>query len=331
MLRTPQSIDLALRNGERIFDKVNYPFIIAAQRLEFVLPGIIAVPLIWVMTAPIVALTLFAIRLGATVIAVVKSPVASVVAIPTNWWRVVGCIDTLHPPETLPGYLVSEHNRWKKELLVNPIEPFVETIREKRSGLEYWIVLPFILSIIMFFLVLPAIVYRWSLKGSSLIYLPLLWVVRASAGGDIKRRLNDICELSFQKFRRWFGFVVIVFLMSKLFAIKMWQTLNDAWLHVDPYGFLTLFVAPIDFPRWQLASATNGLLAWVALFIAEAALRNGAEADSISVSDLHVVMIRIIWFVGSILSFYTLTVLVYNVGTLQWDLVPIGESWFPWQ
>lgn len=331
LLRTPQSVELAFSMGKPIYEITSEWFFDAIDNIR---NETIQNILIVILSGPVIGLVLMGIRFTATVIAVIKAPVKSVRTMPINWWRIVGCVDSFHPPETLPGYEPKTHQDWNEaEHFLYPHEFILSTAQKQEEEEEaflkvlVWLITPFIFSGFILFLVLPALIYRWSLKGSSLIYLPLIWIVRLTTRENVKRLLLDIRDLTFHKLRRLLGLFMIVFLISKLFVAAIWDYLSATWLKMDPYGFVAIFVAPTEIPRWQIASATNGLLVWITLFIAEFALRDQRESD---VSKGYVIAIRSIWFIGSILTFYTIAILIYNAWTLQWDLVPIGEKWFPW-
>ncbi len=224
----------------------------------------------------------------------------------------------------------------KKALWVE-FEAFVDPMRELPNiyfqmprNHDDWFAALFLMPMLIIFIVLPAFLYRLSLKGSSIIYLPLLWIVRISMGGDVRSRMEEIKDLSFHKLRRWFGFLIIIFLVSKLLLAKLWDNANHLWLSNDAYGFVSLFIAPLEIPRWQIASATNGLIVWMIFFIAEFALHNANRNNLPVISKGYDVAVRVLWFLGCILTLYTLSILLYNAGTIQWGFIPIGEDWFPW-
>ena len=40
---------------------------------------------------------------------------------------------------------------------------------------------------------------------------------------------------------------------------------------------------------------------------------------------------RIAATVSKVLSLYTVSILTYNAAAIEWDLIGIGEQWFPWE
>jgi hypothetical protein len=335
LLRTPRSVDWALKRANVPTTFLNYfDFVERIKKQPTTLRGMLrvtAIFLIFLASIPFIGLILLGIRFLATAITVTKAPIVSVLAIPTNWWRIVGCVDSFHPPEPLPGYL-AQREQYERidETFVNPWQGLKNTMTENNNYID--IITNILISpIFVIFIIIPTLVYRWSLKGSSVIYLPLLWVVHTVAGGSLRQRFIDICSLSFYRFRRWFGGFIIFFVMSKLLAATFWKKIYETSLNHDPYGFLTLFVAPLEVPRWQLASATNGLLAWLVFFVAEVALSRDDESNIIDIGNGYVIAIRSLWLISSILTLYILMIIFYNVATLQWNLLSIGEHWFPWQ
>lgn len=340
LLRTQESTEFALKFGEPIVKKVDGVNVDLSKLMEEKLPFAIAIPLtlpVLVMTAISIGISFFVIKFIATIIHIFKSPLRVLLAIPVNWWRIVGCLDIFHSPETLPGYISNrEKSAWRNEDYVLPTTFLIVIYRDLKAedtiGRFFGaFIYPVFVVPFLIFIILPAYLYRWSLKGSAVIYLPLLWVVHTFAGGEIGKRLRGVKDLSFHKLRRWFGVLVIAILLSKVFLFTYWEYIYQWGLQADPYGFVALFVAPLELPRWQIASALNGLFAWIVLFIAEAALHGKDQEPSLEVGKGYTFAIRVFWLLGSLLTLYTVSILIYNAMTLQWGMIPIGENWFPWQ
>ncbi len=326
LLRTPQSVDQSLRtspklldHGEKLVDKIEN----AAP--DGTLPDKLCIIILFIY----VSILLFGLKVYTTITVAFKFPLTVVREIPKNWWRIVGCMDTWHPPEVLPGYIANKekYDKWDT-IFVAPIEDIRDEFFQWPDSLDQMAIQFIAVPAAFIVFVVPSIAYRWSLKGSCLIYLPILWLVHTATGGTARERFADLCKLSFYRFRRWFGVAVIIVVASKIFAASIWQDLNETISKYDTSHFLSLYLAPLEIPIWQLASAVNAILAWLTLFIAETALQRASKGAQIS--GASIVTVRALWFIGGVLTVYTVMCLAYNVITLEWDLIPIGNRLFPW-
>jgi hypothetical protein len=134
----------------------------------------------------------------------------------------------------------------------------------------------------------PAFIYRFSVKSTALIYLPLLWVIRSSTrpNGDFRQwfelQRRDVLEA----WRRWYS-IGSTFV---LFAVPLWLFLfvNDMWTSLlqtvtknqDPTvraaTALFVFLTPdtITFRSWHLARLANLFLTlWLWVYIERTAVR----------------------------------------------------------
>jgi hypothetical protein len=130
-----------------------------------------------------------------------------------------------------------------------------------------WLIflLPFLLIILF-----PAVLYRWSLKSTALIWSPLLWIAgQISEVADLPRFLRDVVRLTFYKLSRLYSGIVIL-----LFAGKIWLffAFSQVAHSLDSFpGWIVLghYVLPDEIPLWHMAAALNAVLAWVIFFQAE--------------------------------------------------------------
>nr|VFK16189.1 MAG: hypothetical protein BECKFM1743B_GA0114221_104071 [Candidatus Kentron sp. FM] len=107
--------------------------------------------------------------LGMRILATLFHPVRGIKELPANWRRMLLAMDSAHAPELVPGLSA------KIEGLSLP--GFVEDIRAGDWGER----LVAILLIPIWFL--PGLLYRWSLKSTCWLYLPLIYL-----GGGLRRR-----------------------------------------------------------------------------------------------------------------------------------------------
>ena len=152
-------------------------------------------------------------RIAGVGVAMLRHPLASLHAIPRNWRRAALATDLHHPPEIVPGVETTE--AFSAFRLQNIFSTFRENPSEPMgympwgARLIYWILVGFWL--VAWFA--PALFYRWSLKSTSVVYLPLLWAaLKGRRGADTAaQRLDTIATDQAERLVRWYaGFVLIV-------------------------------------------------------------------------------------------------------------------------
>lgn len=334
LLRTEESVQWAFVHlgwMDTFVDYVGQPLFWFSKKRDFIgsiviIRGIMI--LYSILFLLISRLLYFALRIAATVTCCCIHPLTTIMTIPSNWWRIVGCTDTMHRPELLPGYF--QDPTLKEKYDFSEFDP-VDWLRTLKKD-DGWRDFIFYAVLITPFFILPTLLFRWSLKGSSIIYLPLLWLVAVALKGDIWDRLANICQVAFFKARRWFALLVILFVASKLFAEPLWQWIAERWPAVTTSPLATIYIASEEIPRWQLVSAVNGLLVWLVFFVADYALAHRENTHGTQVVPIVEGVLRLVWLISGVLTLYTVTILIYNVFTIEWThLTPIGTKWFPWE
>jgi len=56
-----------------------------------------------------------------------------------------------------------------------------------------------------------AVLYRFSVKSTCIVYLPLLWIIRNPPDESLYDQLSDITESEIERLKRWYSGFVIVF------------------------------------------------------------------------------------------------------------------------
>ena len=197
---------------------------------------VLAVPLLFrglaVISASLAGLFLtmvaLALRCWATICTAIRSPVESIANIPLNWWRIVGCVDLYHPPEPIPGYLTSGRATPTPHSLLDPLGHLLYSRGEWVNSL-----------------------FRWSLKGSALIYLPILWIVHRAVGGDFSNRLRNETTWAVYKCRLLVSAVVVMFVGSKVLLFPLWKNYGPQLQEFSDSRFIELFVAPLHVGNWR--------------------------------------------------------------------------------
>jgi hypothetical protein len=237
---------------------------------------------IWVISLPFVSIFL---KIYSTVRSLFLRPLISIEAIPYNWRRAVLCVDTIYPPEILPG---AERLCKRSKFRDFPtLRRYADAFRDNLGFTD----LLFLASAGLFvgFTLFASIVYRFSLKSTALIWSPLLWVVWDARGSGVARvDLKHILDRPLYKVMRAYSaliailFAVKIALLFKIQAVV--EALNDA---LESKG-IYLYVAPHMLPSWQLAAVINALLAWLLYLFAEKQLAAREIGDPTAFSDGNV-------------------------------------------
>jgi len=120
------------------------------------------------------------------------------------------------------------------------------------------------------FVGIAALLYRWSLKSTAIIWSPFLWMAgQISEVDDLPRFLRSVVLLSFHRLSRIYSAFVLLFFAAKMALFVVFDQIENTIKLLPGWDVLRHFVAPEDVPLWQVAGALNGVLAWVILFLAE--------------------------------------------------------------
>lgn len=291
------------------------------------LPSIVRGPLgfsILLVGAPFI---LLGIRAAATVFGLVLHPIDSIKAIPKNWRRTTLSVDAFAHPEVLPPTTYFEANAGgtQFELIGGQVWEFA---RKTASPVRRLMML--VMLVIWF---LPAYLYRWALKSTSLIYTPLLWVVWSTFKKiqSLEARVEWIRKSDVSRVLTFYSAIVLGAFLLKLVLMTATASFAEFWNSTDAARFAAIYVAPQEIPIWQFVAAVNSLSALVVFFLAsEAWLRIAQRTPWPNVYVENA--IRTMTFVRSIFSLYTIACVLYI--TVQhasdWNLPRLGTRLFPW-
>ena len=294
---------------------------------------------IWMLmitSATIAGVISIGVRVVATVVILLRHPIESISSIPKNWWRYVACIDIFHPPQLLPGVLECSDNTLFKRYPLSMgmlTSSKVAVTMVHICGPEIPLYVSNDQRIVGFykFFYIPSILYRWSLKGSSLIYSPLLWVANSLSNKDLWVQIDEILHLKINKIIRVYSLIILLFLFSKAFFSTLWNSFLVSLPSINDRVLMEAFIVPNSFPYWQIASGINASLAWVLLIVLDYAWLKHQRAAHVSVR-IYSVIIKIFSFIRTVLSIYTIAITIYIAVTLYGyiELPQIENKWFPW-
>ena len=260
----------------------------------------------------------FAVRFGATLISFLSHPIESLCAIPANWRRVVLATDSATVPEFLPGDSlgpVTVLEQWHSE-----------------DALNRWFSITLTLGTYPF-----AAAYRWSVKATCLIYLPLIWLISKarSAPASVTQALDDFQVSDVRRIRLVVSVGVLLALAGKIALMLTVAGFVGWWNEHKILLFLKPLVAPQTLPLWQLASALNSVLAIIMWFYARH-VKHLATTHRQPSDRTLLLLWRVYSTVALSLSLYTIacTVLIISKagnlpetlrqlwGLIRWQAVP---------
>lgn len=315
LLQTEQSAARALHTVDRLWDNLSGWF---DRRMEEALRrggrpsfwSFLRGGLTWGLEfiAPIQA------RVEAAVIMAIRHPILTLSSIPGNWYKVTFCLDSHHVPEVVSGY----ETLGKRELF--KLTEMMRFMRSRRLLIPLYV--PF--GLLLF---LPPLLYRWSLKATSIVYTPLLWITHGTFRrmDNVRDELRKIRTNEISHVTICYSALVILLLAVKIAIMTLWAEFA-VWLNSSALGrFSSIYVAPAELPIWQVASFVNASLAF-GLFL---------FTDTVeSWPDEYIErLLRLATFVRGILTCYTITCGVYiTAEALEGLHLPrLGTKLFPWQ
>lgn len=288
----------------------------------------------------IVYLAMFLSRPLSVILVALRSPIDAIRAIPQNWNRMVLATDLFHLPEIIPGAETTS------EL---PLDIFIRfstvwtTTREELFEGKLLMGVFGIFFVLIFYV--PALAYRYALKATAIIYLPILWTLHDSSVGsaNFRYKLEDIKESQIERLKRWYSGFVLLFLVIIPFIIYLtkqewWQEITT-WMqsaHPAVIALLSAFLptAPsgLEIHGWHLARGINATLT-IALFVwTDGKLRQMARG-TFQKTGAAVASLNLWLLVRGILTLYIIGCTIYIVAAaVNWrGLWPVHVRWFPWR
>jgi hypothetical protein len=284
----------------------------------------IVTPLAWsfwtLIGGALITVGVPAVRIGATVASSLHEPWVALQAIPKNWSRVTLAMDSFFPPEMIP-----DHTRYTLRYLM------VEHI-EGSTGMSRWFLASVGRAVVFTSLFFPALFYRWSLKATSIIYAPLVFVARStfSEGANLRTKLELIKRGDLSRIRALYGVAAIVAFLVKLVLMMKWSGFVEVWKGNPITEFLSLYIAPAEIPKWQLAELANSVLAVGAMLFARQALLRYELNHPLPEKPVK----RILGFVSGVrwvLALYAIVCLGYITmrEAHNWHWPALGTKWLP--
>lgn len=249
-----------------------------AMFVIWLLAGVYAV--FWYMFLP------FIMRILATMYGAYHYPNKSISNIPNNWWAQIAYLDSMHPPEVLPGSIIYE----KSNNRVSALQPYGFVCASAQLANSEKNILKKIKSILYIQITsigylttaISAYFFRWSIKGTSVLLLPLVWLIFDAKTTEPKFYIQSTLMKSLFK-----GAVIICVgaigaLCLKLFGDDSWFS-DSIKLYLDkndPYDVISHFIFINNFFSWQIFIViTSVITVFSFLFAERLSIRGYSEVE----------------------------------------------------
>lgn len=252
-------------------------------------------------------------------------PLQSVAAIPLNWHNVVLSTDLARFPEVVPGY--EKHGKSVRSLYV--FKSSLDVIFfEQENFLNRVFFLFFIGPVFLVVTFGPALVYRFSLKSTALIWSPLLWVIwRASSSQSGINALKLLKSFIGNRVARIYSAGILLAFAFKLLVLYLiygagWPVADKVAPTLDRYLQLQAM------PMWQIGGVVNAALAWGMFFFADHQLKKLEIGDPTMLADGTIrTIISTSTVLSSILALYSSLCLLLITWSIQWPSIQV--RWWP--
>ncbi len=293
---------------------------------------------------------LLIVALAIRIVVALRFLVPGLKALPGNWYRVVFCLDSNVLPEVIPGYgsaLPSPPDRGtgpesiSDALVLGAIFGGIVAVSVSVMVFFDFSVLNLLGVIGIFvggsglmmcagaiFLFLSGLLYRFSLKATSIVWLPLLYVVKDATRKDlhITDELKIIRGSAQWKLIRLFSWAVIALVSAKILVLPS----VVEWWNTKPWAaILNVYVMPGTVHAWHLAALINAALALFTyyMYFDKAPIYIQRRAWRPEVVERNLRIVRVI---RAFISMYTITVGVY-LTILAARTMPLPSfSWRIW-
>ena len=261
-----------------------------------------------------------------------------ILVIPYNFYKYVFTVDLFLSPQVVPEAdqiydldkyptILSEFNNVydiPKFLITSATET---TLVGKTIGM-------FCVMLVLIPIILLSFSFRFAIKSTAILWLPLLWLIYQSRPGE-----SVINRMDYHLHTPWYimtlmysGFVVLGGALKIALYIGVWRFINLQ--SFGPVGELaTRLVAPTELPGWQIASFINALLAWAFGFWAVPQLRAHAKHSTEARSEASLRR-EYTGFqaVRTTLSLYSIACTFYIAASTAWqtEWPAIRFVIFPW-
>jgi hypothetical protein len=169
--------------------------------------------------------------------------------------------------------------------------------------------------------------YHWSVKATSIVYLPLIWIVKKGQFDPPNLR-DALDDHQVGKVRLVISILLLSLFVGKLVAMVALQGFADWWNTTEGLKRLRVLIVPHQVPVWQIASALNCVLAIWLWRYAWKKVRQFGRANPPDERKVLTVW-RAVTLISAVLSLYTIActfAIVVKAGLVWPTLRALWES-----
>lgn len=335
LLRTNVSIKLGIQCVKR-FDSDRYSY---DKRGGRYISGLLLA--VWAL------ILLLFIRIYATLIVLLKLRLKVVRQVPNNWRYYALCLDTFHMPEAVVGLddYIRKHPEDKQlsKLTINSLYNRLIS-RNKNKPMRIIVFRLFVYSWVFICLFASSIAFRWSIKSSSIVYAPFIYLSNdiGLKSSNLLIRANKIINKKFVLYWSIIA-VMIIFAALPILLATLMKSLNDYYsnniLLSTILNYLT-FTPHIE--RWNLARVLCAIITIIMYIISRLSIKLIERNNSFMYGRIGRIFDGTLRILHLIRSVGVLYVLLCGI-ILFWSILPalgwiasvklvlpeIGSRWFP--
>ncbi len=211
---------------------------------------------------PLVSVVMLGIKVWSALVGLRRWPMATLASVPGNFRYFALQLDLTVSPELVPGVVSRRYQfRYAHPRTAEILVPY-QRIRRASHEFRRAVFLPG-LAVYLIAIVAPALLYRLILKGSVLIYWPLILCSGSYFQGIPFRDLRTrVLESPVEQFGRVFALLVLALFLGKVALFNLGVVALGTAAPEFVAVFYDKIVSPLEVPVWQVTSVLAALLVW---------------------------------------------------------------------
>ncbi len=283
---------------------------------------------------------LFLIRVYAVIHSLFLIGIRAFTNIPRNWRSVALCVDINHPPEAIAGieaYSIDNpaDTRVKELTISSLIDRYIS--RNRHRPLKIKVLRTIVYSWVLSCLFIPSIILRWSIKSSTIVYLPFIFFSKniGMSAATPYIRFNRIIEskagLIWAVGGVWGLFTIIPIIFATI--INTIATSQESSFIVRELLNYFTFVPTIE--RWnivRLACATITIFTYIG---AVYCVRKNTKIGAVRLLDTLIKLLDLFRAIGIVYLALCSLLLIWHLfakidfSSMLIVLPEVGKAWLP--
>ncbi|MBF0455552.1 MAG: hypothetical protein HQL72_12150 [Magnetococcales bacterium] len=182
--------------------------------------------------------------------ATARHPIAGIISFGNNWRQIVWAVDSKHFPEIVPELGSQTENLSLKK--------FLQYVQSEDWNKRY-------ISLVSYPIIfIPTMFYRWSLKSTCWLYLPLVYLI-SKTNGQSEFLVSTLHRSRGESARIWLALAVILSTVVTTFSYSQFATLKEAYANIPVPVYLWAFNLG-DLAPWQWFSLVGAFMTGIIYF-----------------------------------------------------------------